>query len=1468
LRIYNNQNPFYFPKAEDENTEYKVVIHKIVVPSLDIKTVWLQEPDTDVEVSKGFIVTKNYETVYPQAQDVLEGENEIGEIPPGKYVITKTEEKKTTVRAGYGNAVFMLTPSQDTTLKTLQNPWFNRRSSIYKLYYIDGMFREKIGRKFVSRNLVGVTKSTFSGYSYNPTLRIIPYQSRLNYLKRKQNVIVDLGMWMSFYFQYSYTLSRKSICTNFINFLAGKMGNELFKEYQKTLIIDITHWFESKKLNIASSKGMTDPLTILYYTLYKFPDLIDNLPKVNFIILDSNSKQVLKIAPQDFDHTKFSTIKNRLMMFPTLKTLAEVESLQEEENLENRNEIVKDVQANIVKSVRYNLVGDKAVDIANQVIATDPDYDKEDIKIHNEDTSIEVEAATNKALRKKPALIVAADKQQVIDEIVDDVKREVFVNSYMPTKTDKEMRKDDELRQQQSALLKLPSTSEMTTKVIEEEDLSKFVRTKNPALQKSKYINFNKAYNTKKLESDIDACVAKLSEAEYPLYVIEKEVEDTSDSMNLKKTYHWKLKDFRGEIHNISLDIPILIDDTYMYIRGSKKLIQHQRLFLPIVHVSPDMVQFVAFYNKLILTRGGIGDAVAIAIKKYISLNRDKFKVKAGSSIAINRLEYRTGIVYDFFSRDIYSFEVGDNVFILDINALLKTLEEQGIPYKKPKEFTRYPVGYNKKTKEVYTQSDKDDFAKLIYEKFDNVSVNDVSKLKYGRSKFYTKCKIAGENIPISLFLIFCVGFSKFMEYAGIEYKIVSKSERKQYDGLNWGIIDLLDGYIVWKRDSLATSLLMNCFYVRPLSNISDVAMRDLDNKGVWVAMLRQVKGYKSKNNIENILSRFRDFMIDPVTREILEDHKVYDFPLDTVHCLIYASSLLANNSYIRKGDMNAMRIRSNEMIPYFVYKTITRGYEDFHNSLSTHRRAKKVRVGREDVLNALQMSKLTEENSVLNPTLELEKNRSITFKGEGGIQKDHSFKEGIRSFDDSMVGTIAISTSPDAQAGIVRQLTLEPGITSTRGYVNVTAKEKVNTLNNTQLLSPAELLTPFAAVHDDPQRTAMMYKQSKYTIPVEDPSPVIVGNKTEAVIPYHTSKEFSIVAEQDGKVVDVKNDQVVIHYKDGTYLTINTSPEVKRNTASSFYIESKLKCDLKLDEKVKRGQVVAYNPSFFTKNEDDLSASMNLGVLTKVAVLPNWDLYEDSAPVTRKLSYRMRSVMLDDVKVILDKNAAIRKMVSVGDTVKVGDELIIFEQAASEEETNDFMDAIRRNYGDKIPPETHSSKKAKHAGVISDIKIYSTVDLEMLNSSIQPYVKAYWEKVKKRQKLYDVYKNKNDSKFYKSGNLITELPGPIKTDSFGRLFGQDRVGEGVLIQIFIRYEVAMGKGDKITQQNALKSIISNVIPQGLEPYAESRPDEEISTLIPQLSVFARKTSSIFISMMANKLVIELKRKLKEDYMK
>jgi hypothetical protein len=254
---------------------------------------------------------------------------------------------------------------------------------------------------------------------------------------------------------------------------------------------------------------------------------------------------------------------------------------------------------------------------------------------------------------------------------------------------------------------------------------------------------------------------------------------------------------------------------------------------------------------------------------------------------------------------------------------------------------------------------------------------------------------------------------------------------------------------------------------------------------------------------------------------------------------------------------------------------------------------------------------------------------------------------------------------------------------------------------------------------------------------------------------------------------------------------------------------------------------------------------------------------YEDSTFVTRKIGRDMSANIIMERPVVLGRNANVDYIVEIGQEVQVGDELIRYETSFEEDTLNKFLTSVGKELREEIKTLGKTPIKSKYSGVIEDIKIYSTVELNDLSPSLKKIVSKYYDNINKKKKLLNKYDDSNS--IYKCGVLINDPTAKVETKD-GKIKGYE-VGDGVLIEFYINYQDILGIGDKLTFFTALKSIVGEVIPEGYEPYSIFRPEEEVSSLVGPSAVLARGTPSIILTMFANKVLVELKRSLYGIYM-
>ena len=628
-----------------------------------------------------------------------------------------------------------------------------------------------------------------------------------------------------------------------------------------------------------------------------------------------------------------------------------------------------------------------------------------------------------------------------------------------------------------------------------------------------------------------------------------------------------------------------------------------------------------------------------------------------------------------------------------------------------------------------------------------------------------------------------------------------------------------------------------------------------MNDQEAYIQYLIKVYGRAA---ITNALMNQYEFMIDPITLEVLKD---LNLPTDIVSLIIYAVSLLADSQYTSEINQNLSRIRSNEIIPAILYERLAKNYILYRNSNGR----KKFSVPQDCVIKELLAVKTVEDYSTLNPVLELEMMHGVSSKGFRGVNLEESYTLEKRSYDPSMVGTISPSTSPDGSCGVNRTLTLEPPVTSLRGYVD-TKEDDLKSLKDVNLFSPGELSIPLAAHRDDPTRLGHALKQSKHAIPVKKSSPVLISNGMEEVCRFHLSSDFVINADEDGEIVDYDEESkiMIAKYKSGKCRAINLSGTIVKNGGGGFFLSNKLITPLKVGSKFKKDDVLAYHKDFFT-NDKFNNCRMNMGPLVKIALMSTYNTYQDATMITEKMSEDAATEMCFRKPVVIGKNANIEYIVNEGDKIEVGESLVQFDTSYDDNSLNNLLAALSETDQHLVMQGSRNDVPSKYSGVIEEIKIYSTVPVDELSPSLRKVVRKYYNKINRKKEFLEKYDPESKNSIVKCGLLVDESTNKIEPNKFSVLKGE-KIDEGVLIEFYIKHSEPLEIGSKIANFTALKNTIGEVIPKGYEPYSEFRPDEEVGTIIASNSILKRMTPSVILTTLGNKNIVELKRRLREIY--
>ena len=716
----------------------------------------------------------------------------------------------------------------------------------------------------------------------------------------------------------------------------------------------------------------------------------------------------------------------------------------------------------------------------------------------------------------------------------------------------------------------------------------------------------------------------------------------------------------------------------------------------------------------------------------------------------------------------------------------------------------------------------------------DKVDQKEFASLKTGKKFMYTRCRVMQKFIPLVILLAYCEGLTTVMRKAEVQFQFSDTRPRlTPTEATRKGLIPFADGYLIYNKFPLHISLLMNGLSVM---NTKSIDYADMDTKDVYADLFDTLFGARM---LANALDNFYDLMIDPVTKEILDD---LNYPTDFVGLLLVGNKLLADNNYIHELDMRNWRIRNNEQVYAHAYKKIADAYSKYR-STADNKNPAKISVPQDSVIKSIMTSQIVEDVSELSPQVEMKKSHVISDKGPSGTNLEESYTMERRCFHPSMLGVIGMSTSPDGNVGIQRELTIEPNVYNARGYVKAEGDRNESECN---LFTMAELLSPGGAVQDDQIRSAMSSKQSSHIVPVEEASPVLVSNGSEKVIPYHLSNDFSVVAKDDGEVVerDEKTGVIVVKYKhlqgDDALQVINMNTKVVKNGAGGFFLTNKMNCDnLKKGTKFKKNDVLAYNTRFFSSSKDQ-GVRFNIGTLAKIACVASYANFEDADMVTDKLSKKLGTQICMEETAIIGKNGNVDYIVKKGQEVGVNDPLIIYDQSSDDASFNKMLAHIGKDLKEEITGMGKVPVKSKYAGVIEDIKIYATVDTKEMSPSLRKIVEGYYSEIRARDAVIKKhYKGANPNGF-----AFMERAEKIEPTQDGKIMGI-KVGEGVLIRFFIKYQDNLSIGDKLVHFAAVKCVNGEMVPKGLEPYSLDHPEEEISSTFAPAAILSRMVPSI-----------------------
>ena len=1263
------------------------------------------------------------------------------------------------------------------------------------------------------------------------------------------NLFVDLRYYNELFFRNnSYKLDKGidlyyTLLSRMIN---NKKLTEAGYNNKRVVFIPVKDWDIDPKTKMWMYTKDINPISLLYRIMNKnFASLKENFKDVDFVFITNDA--YFKINFNRFtekDKNKFLILIRKLRN----NSISDTDSDVEDDTSDSKRAIKDTILDKIEDDASIKISGltgdgktiEKDKDTEPADAATKPDKQTEE-----------------KNIKKKEDLVKKIDDAVINSDTVDDAMAKLDEDEYfknlLADLADDEENEVVQINKSRAArmdnlnneFLKKKVQGKTVDQILEDRKAYNDknlpvsaipVDSINKEWQELTYVNANTLYDP---ADDIVAMLYAFKDKTYPLSVRDISVEDTSTSEDYIYTYAVAFESHDGKRFSIKFDVPKFKNKQYMMLRGNKKVISSQSFLMPVLKTEEDAVQIISNYNKIFIRKFGtsLGKSNEYADRIIKTLTKNEFKdikVVTGDNSKVCA-KYDVPIDYIDLSSAFTTIETKNRIIYFNMDAFMEKYKD------KITDINRFNCIYDKRSGKIESIVVDDGlfFAKTVM----NILIEDSSSFQEAYDKTnkssrytYSKASILNTEIPVIVVAAYLEGLTTTLDKAKISYTFVEKKSKDK--GIYDDFIKFSDGFLLYEN-TYASSLLLNGLKACSTELYS---VKDVNKKSMYVDFLDGFGGRIKADGLDN----FYDCMLDPITLDILEH---YSLPTDFVELLCYASSLLADNKFYKHGDMSARRIRRNEIIAGYAYKALTDAYGVYSRNIK-HGRAGDMTMKQSAIIDLILLDPTSSDSSFINPLAEMESYNTVSTKGLSGMNSDRSYSLDKRSYDDSMINVLGMSTGFAGNVGISRQATINANINTVRGYVQPAKQEDMNSINS---LCMTEALTPLGSTRDDPFRTAMTFIQTnKHTIRVKHSDPCLVTNGASQALPYMISDLFAFKAKNKGKVVEfAENDFMVIQYNTGDSEYIDLSSKIEKNSAAGFYQVIKLDTDLKLGSTVKAGDIVAYDKlAFNNRNGMNNNLEYNIGTLVKCAMLDTDEGFEDSAIISDTMSEAMSSEIVVKKEVSLPANTNIYKLLEPGTPIEEGDTLMIMQTPFDEEDANTLLKTLVDD-PEEISDLGRIPIKSKVTGIVQDVEIYRTVELDELSDSLRKVCQKYEKNIKHKKSIMKKY----------NINQEEELPPDYKLPATGKLKGTI---DGVQIVFYLKYDDKMSVGDKLVFYSANKGVVKGIFPKGKEPYCLSDPSEKLHTILSIASANGRMITSIQNVGILQHLLVEATKKAKD----
>jgi hypothetical protein len=855
-------------------------------------------------------------------------------------------------------------------------------------------------------------------------------------------------------------------------------------------------------------------------------------------------------------------------------------------------------------------------------------------------------------------------------------------------------------------------------------------------------------------------------------------VETMQDTMNHYEVHTVTLKPVRGRQSTVRFRLPVVDKDGRFISNGVTNRMRLQRADIPIRKVNPTRVALTSYYNKTFVDRSerSINNYEKWLTKQITSRGVDP-ENEVITDLKLSNVFVKTEHlprIYSLLAKRFVRFNAGDYELYFDYkNRVAHFKDNHGVDVEQVENDQQVLVG-------MYRQQPilVDGYNTFYVQTRDGMevvgTVHDLLGIESAKAPIeIVEIGVANKTFPIGFVLAYHMGLSKLIEYLGCEVNRLRRGERRSTQSDEYTLI-FEDEVLVFSRlDQRATMVLagLNRYH----QTLKQYSVWDFDRKDVFYRVVEDAGlGVRYLREMDTLFQAW----VDPITQGLLEQ---MGEPTEFLPLLMRAVELLQTDFSPEEVDGAYMRYRGYERLAGMVYSELTRSAKLFNARAS---------VGENAVeLNPYAVwQKIVQDPSVAivedsNPMANLREQEAMTYRGDGG-RGAQSMVESTRIYHESDLGVVSESTVDSGDVGVIAYLSPDANLDSLRG---TTRRFNKDTDGASKLMSSSTLLAP-AADHDDPKRQNFIAIQQQQGVFADGYEPTPLRTGYEQVIAHRTSDIFATTAEDEGKVVSVSKQSIVVEYKDGEKVHVELGK--RHGTAAGVTYPHEVVTDLKEGDKVKYGDVLAYNRKFFTP--DHLNPGQVVwkgGALCRTALIDNIDTLEDGSAISQEAAKKLTTQTTETRTIEVRFDQYMHDLVKEGDHVGIDSILCTIEDPETAENQlfdDAALDTLRRL--------SAMTPRAKVTGTISRIEVFYHGDFEDLSENLQTLAIAGDRKRKRQAKALGT----------------PAFTGQV--DASFRVKGKALDPDTLAIRIYIDHDVAASVGDKGVFGNQMKTVFSRVM--------------------------------------------------------